>query len=75
MPPFSTLNADVIPKENFLGSLDRHMPRIDLELIKDMWKTIGVQSSDERVYKVASAMIEHQMAKIMSEIKVMKQHP
>ena len=44
--------------QDFLGQLDKHMPKIDTELIKDLWKTIGVQTSDERVYKVASAMME-----------------
>ena len=59
VPPFSTLNADIIPREDFIGSIERHMPKIETDLIKDIWRTIGVQSCDERVYKVASAMMEH----------------
>lgn len=59
VPPFSTLNADIIPREDFISSIERHMPKIETDLIKDIWRTIGVQSCDERVYKVASAMMEH----------------
>lgn len=58
VPPYSTLNADVIPREDFLMTLDKHMPKIDPELIKDLWRTIGLQTSDERVYKVASVLME-----------------
>ena len=72
VPNYSTLNADVIPREDFLGQLDKHMPKIDTELIKDIFKTIGVQSRDERVYKVASAMMEMQMLKIVSELKMVQ---
>jgi len=59
VPTFSTLNADVIPREDYLDTLDKHMPKIDTELIKDIWHTIGLQSSDERLYKVASVMLEN----------------
>ena len=58
MPPFSTLNADIVPREDFISSIERHMPKIETELIRDIWRTIGVQTCDERVYKVASAMME-----------------
>ena len=58
VPPYSTLNADVIPREDFINSVEKHMPKIDLDLIKEIWRTIGVQSCDERVYKIASAMME-----------------
>lgn len=42
VPNYSTLNCDVIPGEELLGQLDKHMPKIDTELIKDIWRTIGV---------------------------------
>ena len=42
MPTFSTLNADVIPREEYLNTLDKHMPKIDTELIKDVWRSIGL---------------------------------
>ena len=70
MPTFSTLNADVLPREDYLETLDKHMPKIDTELIKDIWRTIGLQSSDERVYKVASVMLENQMLKVIGELKM-----
>ena len=44
VPPYSTLNADVIPREDFINSVEKHMPKIDPDLIKDIWRTIGVQS-------------------------------
>ena len=70
MPTFSTLNTDVLPREDYLETLDKHMPKIDTELIKDIWRTIGLQSSDERVYKVASVMLENQMLKVIGELKM-----
>lgn len=71
VPPYSTLNADVIPTKDFVESIDKHVSKIDTDLIRDIWKTIGVQTSDERVLKVASAMMEAQMLKIVSELKMM----
>jgi len=60
----------VIPREDFLESIDKHMPKVDTELIKDIWRTIGLQTSDERVYKLASVLMESQMLKIISELKM-----
>ena len=60
----------MIPREDFLETLDKHMPKIDPDLIKDLWRTIGLQSCDERVYKVASVMMESQMLKIIGEMKM-----
>ena len=50
--------------------MNKHQPKIDTDLIKDIWRTIGVQSSDERVYKIVSAMMEAQMLKIIGEFKM-----
>lgn len=58
MPPFSSLNADVIPTPRFIESLETHQPKFDPELIKEIWKTIGLQTSDERLFKLGSAMLE-----------------
>ena len=69
LPPFSSLNADVIPKASFLESLDKHQPKFDPELIKEIWKTVGVQTSDERLFKLASSMLEVQMLKIITELR------
>lgn len=64
----------MIPGEDLINSVERHVPKIDPELIKDIWRTIGVQSADERVYKVASAMMEIQMLKIVNELKSFNAH-
>ena len=69
VPQFSTLNADVIPTPPFLEALDSHQPKFEPDLIKEIWRSIGLQTSDERVYKLASAMLEIQMLKIISEIR------
>lgn len=69
IPPFSSLNTDVIPKSELLEAVDKHQPKIDTDLIKDIWRTIGLQTSDERIYKVASAMMEVQMLKIITELR------
>lgn len=42
VPPYSTLNADVIPTIDFIESIDKHVSKIDTDLIRDIWKTIGV---------------------------------
>jgi len=46
MPPFTTLNADVIPTQTLLDSIDKHQPKVPVELIEELWGTIGLQSSD-----------------------------
>ena len=63
----------MIPTEPFIDTVEKHMPKVDPDLIKDIWKTIGVQSSDEREYKVASAMMEAQLLKIVGELKSVSQ--
>ena len=73
-PQFSTLNSDVIPTPDFLGSLDKHQAKFDLELIKQIWEGIGLQTSDDRLYKLASAMLEMQMLKIIQELKSIAPH-
>ena len=69
MPPFSSLNADVIPTPRFIETLETHQPKFDPELIKEIWKTIGLQTSDERLFKLGSAMLEIQMLKIIQELR------
>ena len=69
VPQFSTLNSDVIPTPPFLEALDGHQPKFDPDLIKEIWKSIGLQTSDERLYKLASSMLEIQLLKIITEIK------
>ena len=69
MPPFSSLNADVIPTPRFIETLETHQPKFDPELIKEIWKTIGLQTSDERLFKFGSAMLEIQMLKIIQELR------
>ena len=69
MPPFSSLNADVIPTSSFLESLETYQPKFDPELIKEIWKSIGMQTSDERLFKLGSAMLEIQMLKIIQELR------
>ena len=59
----------MIPKPKFLDSLEKHQSKFDTELVKELWKTIGLQTSDERVYKLASAMLEVQMLKVISELR------
>ena len=69
MPPFTTLNADVIPTQTLLDSIDKHQPKVPVELIEELWGTIGLQSSDQRLQKLAAAMLEMQMLKIINETK------
>mgnify|MGYP007100219821 FL=1 len=69
VPPFSTLNADIIPSEDFLNTVEKFQPKFDLDLVKQVWHSAGVQTCDDRVLKVASAMLEIQMLKIIEELK------
>lgn len=65
VPPFSTLNEDVIPTPSLLEAIDKHQAKFDPDLIKEIWKTTGVQTSDERVLKIASVILEMQMLRII----------
>ena len=69
VPPFSTLNADIIPTPDLLASIEKHQAKIDPELVAEILKTVGMQSSDERVHKMISAMVEIQLLKIVQELK------
>ncbi len=69
LPPFTTLNADVIPDQNLLESLDRHQPKLSTEVVEELWSTIGLKSQDTRLHKLASSMFEIQMLKIVNEMK------
>ncbi len=40
-----------------------------MELIERYMQQIGMQSSDERVYKLMSVMVEAQLCKLMNEVK------
>lgn len=42
VPPFSTLNSDVVPTPEFLESVEKHQAKFDTELIADIWKECGV---------------------------------
>ena len=69
LPPFTTLNADVIPEQNLLESLDRHQPKLSTEVVEELWSSIGLKSQDARLHKLASAVFEIQMLKIVNEMK------
>ena len=69
VPQFSTLNDDVIPTPHFLEALESHQPKFDPDLIKEIWRSIGLQTSDDRLYKLASAMLEIQLLKIITEVR------
>jgi hypothetical protein len=42
-------------------------------LIEELWSTIGLKSSDQRLHKLAAAMFEMQMLKIVNEMKNVQQ--
>ncbi len=69
MPPFTTLNADVIPEQSLLEAVEKHQPKLPVELIEELWSSIGLKTSDQRLHKLASAMFEMQMLKIVNEMK------
>ena len=69
-PAYSTLNLDVLPQPSFVSSLDSYQAKIDPELIKEILKSQGVHTSDDRVYKVMSAMLEIKLLGIIKEVRI-----
>ena len=59
----------MIPQSELLQSLESYQPKIDPKLVEEIWRTIGLQVTDRRLLAVASAMLESQMLKIVSEVK------
>ena len=70
IPSYSTLNLDVIPKPDFIQSLEKYQAKIDPELMKEMLRGVGVQTSDDRVYKMMSAMVEAKLLSILKEVRI-----
>mmetsp|Transcript_40694 Transcript_40694/g.29962 ORF Transcript_40694/g.29962 Transcript_40694/m.29962 type:complete len:87 (+) Transcript_40694:22-282(+) len=66
---YSTLNSEIIPDPGFLSALESYQPKFSLDLIRQLSAQVGLQSSDERVYKCLSAMIEIQLCKVLEEVK------
>ena len=52
-----------------MEAVDKHQPKLPIEIIEELWSTIGLHSSDQRLHKLASAMFEMQMLKIINEMK------
>ena len=69
LPQFTTLNADVVPTNELLDKLERHQPKISTDLIRKLMAEVGVHTQDERIYTLASVVLESQMLKIVSEMK------
>jgi hypothetical protein len=69
IPSYSTLNLDVIPKPDFIQSLEKYQAKIDPELMKEMLQGVGVKTSDERIYKMMSAMVESKLLSILKEVR------
>lgn len=53
-----------------MSSLDTYQAKIDPELIKEILKSQGVLTSDERVYKMMSAMLEIRLLDIIKEVRI-----
>ena len=69
VPQFTTLNADVIPHSELLAELETYQPKIDPHLIEELWRSVGLQTSDKRLLAVASAMVEQKLLQIIGEVK------
>jgi len=69
VPHYSTLNNDVIPQKKLLDQLDLYQPKFDTSLLKEILATVGMQSIDERTYKIISIMMEAQLLKILQEVR------
>jgi hypothetical protein len=69
VPAYSTLNLDVLPTPTFLQSLDNYQAKIDPELLKEMVKSAGMTTADERVYKMLAAMVEMKLLDLLKEVR------
>ena len=61
---------DVLPNPNFINSLDAYQAKIDPELLKEILRSSGVDTADDRVYKVMSAMLELKLLDIIKEVRI-----
>jgi len=69
VPAYSTLNLDVLPTATFLTSLDTYQPKIDTEMLKEIVKSAGMTTADERVYKMQAAMLEMKLLDLLKEVR------
>ena len=69
-PAYSTLNLDVLPQPSFVNSLDSYHAKIDPELLKEILRASGVNTSDDRVYKIMSGMLEMRLLEIIKEVRI-----
>lgn len=69
VPAYSTLNLDVLPTPGFLTSLETYQAKVDPELLKEMVKSAGMSTSDDRVYKMLAAMIEIKLLQLLKEVR------
>jgi hypothetical protein len=65
------LNQDVIPDQEYLDHLSKYQTKFDTNLLRTLCKQAGLQSPDERVYKVISVMLELKLNEITKEVGAM----
>lgn len=71
-PQFSTLNMDVIPDNEYLKSLEHYEPQFDTAMLKELCKRAGMKTTDDRVYKMISVMMEDKLVTILDEVHAMQ---
>ena len=59
----------MLPTPPFLQSLDNYQAKIDPELLKEMVKSAGMTTADERVYKMLAAMVEMKLLDLLKEVR------
>jgi galactitol-specific phosphotransferase system IIC component len=64
---------DVIPDSEYLDQLDAYKAKFSTGLLKQITKQVGLDTVDERVYKIISIMMEDKLSQIVQEVKAMQQ--
>lgn len=59
----------MLPTATFLTSLDTYQPKIDTEMLKEIVKSAGMTTADERVYKMQAAMLEMKLLDLLKEVR------
>jgi hypothetical protein len=63
---FSTLNNQVVPDQEFVDDLEKFMPKLSQDLIKQICTEKGLITSDSRVYRLISIVAQNFIEDVVS---------
>ena len=63
---------DVIPDKKYIQAIEAHQAKFDIDVLKELLKQVGLNTKDERVYKIISVMMEDKLCAIIGEVQAMQ---